>query len=290
MNEFKNFLITGINGFIGKKLAEELKKRKYYVIGLDKNEIYANLYANYKFDITSWEELKKIEKKIDCIIHLAAVTDNRTERNLIYKVNVSGTSNICKLGAKLNVKKIIYLSTVSVYSSYDKKYIDENTQIEPVNYYGETKYKAEEIITNCGINYTILRPTNIFSDSEDKWSEYFGRVKNTGKDFGILFYRNRNIHLLFVKDLINVVIKCIDDEKSSNNIFIVADNEEYYNEKNVFKVLLNAYNSKKKLLLHPLDFFDKKKDIRIFSEQKLLHTLNYRHQYGVDSGLKQRFN
>lgn len=289
MNEKSNkysVLITGINGFIGKSLAIKLINNDFNVIGTDINDkcdVQNIIY--YKCDITDYSDFKQITTSIDFIIHLAALTNPNLDRNLIYNVNVKGVENICNFAKLRNIKKIIYISTVSVYSSYNLKYIDENVQDNPINYYGETKLLAEKIIKNSGIDWTILRPTNIFGGKDVKYKNYFRKIKYRGKRLGIVFYYNRNLHLLYLNDLIDVIKECIENPKSNNQTFIVSDNKCNTFEKNVLKELIKIFNIKKRLCIFPL--FWKNKDKRIFLSSKLRKHLDYEFKYGVYEGLKE---
>jgi len=280
-------LVTGIDGFLGRPLAEELIKNNYSVIGIDKNNSSNNKYISYTADISNWVELDalQINEPVDFIIHLAALTDPNTDRNLMYNVNVRGTENICLLGQKLKIQKIIYISTVSVYSSFNLKYIDESTPVNPVNYYGEIKLAAEKIIQSSGINFTILRPTNIFGIPGDKYANYFHKIKYRGKRLGIVFYYNRNTHLLYLYDLIDVIKTCIQNSASDGQIFIVSDDENNTFEKNILSETIKILGIKKTLLPYPL--FWRNKDSRAFSSGNLTRILKFKIRYGVNAGLKR---
>lgn len=285
-----NCLITGILGFVGKNLARELQKNNYYISGLDKIDASDVTSEFYKADICNWDELNALQFKepVDYIIHLAALTDPDTVQDLMYKVNVKGTENICKLGQKLHIKKIIYISTVSVYSNFDLKYIDESTPVNPVNYYGATKLEAERIIQNSGLNWTILRPTNIFGIAGDKYSNYFNKIKQRGIRIGVIFYYFRNTHLLYLFDFIDVIKICIINEMSDNNIFIISNDDYNIMEKNIIDYVMNYL--KVKTLILPSPLFWKNIDKRIFLNSILKTKLNYKINFGVYKGLLNYFN
>ncbi len=278
----KSVLITGINGFVGKHLIEIFEK-EYFVIGLDicEQSRSKKIKKYYQIDITNKSQLFQITDDIDFIVHLSALTNPNIEKEKLYKVNVEGVKNICEFAKIKNIKKIIYLSSVSVYSEVCGKIITEETKTKPINYYGETKLAAEEVIKNSGLIYTILRPTNIFGEGREDYKKYFERIKVRGKRLGIIFYRNRNTHLLYVKDVRDVIEFCLENEQTNNEIYIVADAEEKFNEKEIFKILLEYYGLKKILLPYPL--FWGKVDKRIFSAKKLNKIFTFR--YGIAQGI-----
>ncbi len=291
--------ITGVSGFIGGELKLKLKSSGYSVAGLDKNIIDSLNNSEtdefYKADITDKAELDKIfqSKKYDCIIHLAAISNPAAEKKIMHSINVIGTENICSLAKITGAKKIIYISTASVYSSLNDRYITEETIECPNNYYGETKLEAEKIIKSSGLNFTILRPTNIFGLARLDYISYFERVKKSGRKFDFCLYRDRKIHLLYVFDLIDAIIRCISEDRSNNETFIVADSEEYYTEKTLFKILAKIFGVYRIFIPIPT-FIDSKKnncfcDKRIFIEKRIKEKIEWYPQYGVESGLRDIF-
>ena len=102
-------LITGSEGFIGKHLFKYLKKKKIIVYPYD-------LYLSQ--DILDKKTLEKAIKKVDYIIHLAAVGDvyqaEKDPQNTL-KVGIIGTQNLIDVANRYPIKKIIYASTWEVY-------------------------------------------------------------------------------------------------------------------------------------------------------------------------------
>ena len=74
-----------------------------------------------------------------------------------------------KWAIKSGTKKIIYLSSISVFGNNHDKNISESSKCIPVNIYGKTKYNAERLVLDAcqknSIQYLILRPSSI-----DTWA------------------------------------------------------------------------------------------------------------------------
>ena len=71
----RNILVTGGSGFIGSNIVDLLVKKNFNVTVIDKKKP-KNLKTKFiKSDLSNIKNLKKITKNIDCIYHLAGVSD-----------------------------------------------------------------------------------------------------------------------------------------------------------------------------------------------------------------------
>ena len=151
-------LVTGANGLVGSKFTE-LFKDKYDFDILELSDPVNPI------DITNLEAVKhRFEaSKAKACIHFAAFTnvtaawEQRGKMDgLAYKVNVTGTENISKAAAQKSVH-VIHLSTAYVFDGENKEMYVESDKMNPIEWYGETKAHAEDVITNANHSWTILR-------------------------------------------------------------------------------------------------------------------------------------
>ena len=170
-----NVIVTGGAGFIGSHLVKYLVKKHQNVTVVDnlKNGKLENLQSVknkikfIKMDILDYDSLKKIGKNIDCIFHHAALTsvpDSFTKQEEYHNVNVNGTENILKLAKEFGFK-VIFASSASVYGNQKKIPIKENAKKTPLNPYGLTKIKAEELCVKYskkGVSVIVLRYFNVY--------------------------------------------------------------------------------------------------------------------------------
>ena len=148
-------LVTGDKGYIGTALCKELNDLKYDLVGLD-IDLYDDFvktkrnYKRIKKDIRNID-LKDL-KGIDCVIHLAAISNDplgELSGKITYDINYKATVKLAKLAKKSSVDTFIYISTQSVYgiSSNISKEIKEDTKnIKPLTAYAKSKYKAEKVL------------------------------------------------------------------------------------------------------------------------------------------------
>ena len=155
--------ITGLAGMLGCNIAYKLRK-EYIISGVDLIKVNMENVDSYEFDALDYKKLSDCLKEVnpDIIIHTAAAVNvDKCETELDYaeKLNVKMTDNICRAAREVGAK-IIYISTDAVFDGTDENLYYENDKVCPINIYGKTKFKGEEIVRICGESL-ILR-TNIY--------------------------------------------------------------------------------------------------------------------------------
>jgi len=190
-------IITGSEGYIGKRLQERLKQ----------HEEVLNLDIKTGDDITK-SLAKYIFFKPDVIFHLAALTsveDSFKNPKETFRTNVWGTNNIMKLGGK-----IIFPSSATVYGN--KRLAKEENNLEPQSPYAESKAVGEYFVQYSGLHYTILRMGNVIGGEPTR---VLKALKEGGKIFGDGTHTRDYIH---IEDVLDAMIMAIDWEDGIYNI------------------------------------------------------------------------
>ena len=208
-----NILVTGGEGFIGKKLVNRLIKEKHNVISLDKinsADIIADLSdENFNFDCVD---------NIDYIFHLAAQPGGYFSLKDPYidgKWNCLGTINVVKLAQKLKVKKLIYISSMAIYGNQELS-SEEHSKHNPISFYGVSKFTGELytklIYEHSNIPYTIFRLFATYGSGQDLNNKHQGILsiyldQALNKDtVEITGSKNRVRELIHVDDVIEALI------------------------------------------------------------------------------------
>ena len=199
-----NLLITGALGHIGSYYLTHVHKikniNKIYVI--DKiNEKILNL-INLKirkkihfFNQDLSKEKINISNKIniDCLIHLASITDAAASINNkkeVYRNNLNCFKNVLNF-CKIRKVKLIHVSSTSVYGSRDF-YIDESCkELRPQSPYAHVKIKEEKILkkTNNKFKFVTLRFGTIVGPSSGM------RFHTAVNKFCMQAYTNTPLHV-----------------------------------------------------------------------------------------------
>ena len=169
-----NFLITGGCGYIGTLLTKHLLSKKNKVTVVD-NCWFGNFHKKNKMlkvikkDMRNFEDLNI--NGINTIIHLANIANDPTvELNptLSWEVNVLASKLIARHAVKNKVKKIIFLSSGSVYGVKKEKKVTENLKLNPISTYNKTKMIAERVFLSFKdkIDIMCIRPATVCGLSE----------------------------------------------------------------------------------------------------------------------------
>lgn len=160
----KHVLLTGSNGLLGQKLVSQLAGRLNVKLmatsrGVNRHPDREG-YIYEPADLTVADDWEKIfsEHKPTELIHAAAMTQVdlcEKERELCDEINIESVKRLVEL-CKKHKTRMIFISTDFIFSGNEGPYL-ETDQPDPVNYYGQSKLKAEQYIMESGVDYVILR-------------------------------------------------------------------------------------------------------------------------------------
>ena len=159
-------LVTGGAGFIGSHVVDKLRDRGVSVRVFDMvMPTFRRDIEFYQGSLLDLEALRMSLNGIDAIYHLAAVADVKSvfeEPHFSEGINVRGTINVLEAARKIGVGRVIYGSTIWVYSEVPETYVDEDTLLKPPSHlYTATKIASEYYCRSYSklynISTTILR-------------------------------------------------------------------------------------------------------------------------------------
>lgn len=158
-------LITGIGGFVGPYLAENLKNHGYDVYGIERHGSGSDKI--FLGDILDTDFLSKTinDLKPDLIFHLAgfsSVQKSFSDPELCMKINVQGTKNILELLSHSQKKtRLVVISSAEIYGIPKLVPIAESHPLKPTSPYGQSRLAQEDLISSYpDHDIVILRSFN----------------------------------------------------------------------------------------------------------------------------------
>lgn len=275
--------ITGAGGFIGSKV---LKKLMDYE-GIDILALSRERYDGVPLNKVRWgrtdysvNSLSGILGNVDVIIHLAAT---RGTQGLIsdYHVNEIITENILLVMNKLNIKHIVFASSIAVYSDITKIPWQENICLQPKTLYGISKASCEYLCIfyahKFKFRYTILRIAQVLGIEERRKGMMNNFIESAclNKQLIVNGKSVAKRQFIYVDDLAKTFVLCAIRQYKESIILNVGMQEAYTNLSIAKTVNLVFENS---------NFVDYKDNIDESIDSSFMDT----HQYISVLGLKPK--
>lgn len=204
--------ITGASGMLGYTLATHFAEI-HDVLGLyNKHKPISNNGIFVSVDLRNTEKFRNVIKRFnpDIIIHCAAITDVdycEVNKKHAKEINEKTTRKVMEISKEISAK-MIFISTDSVFDGQNGNY-NETSQLNPLNYYANTKKNAEEIIRHNLDDYIIFR-TNIFGKKNDgKLSLAQWILYNANEHHKVMLFEDVIFNPLHVSSLSTIIEQSI---------------------------------------------------------------------------------
>jgi NADH dehydrogenase len=215
---YKSVFITGVTGFVGSYILDELISNEFKVKALIRNKSkIKKYYDNCEYIVGDVLEVDTYENQVDetdCIINLVGIIKEIKRKNITFeRLHIDATKNLLMVAEKKGIKRFIHMSANGV---------TEGTSIK----YYQTKYKAEELVKKSNLEYTIFRPSIIFGKGD-------GFVTLLAKNLKILpFFINFGkgnfpFQLIDVSDVATCFVKSINNNQTFNKTYCLCGEKIY---------------------------------------------------------------
>lgn len=256
----QKILVTGATGFLGKYIVEELVRSGAQVFALGRNEQAGKKLEETgavfcRGDITDKTSCAGFFEGIDGVIHAGALSTVWGRWEDFKAVNVDGTRNICELCAESGVKRLVFVSSPSVYSGKKDRFNikeDDYDSSNELNYYIKSKILAEAVIREfCskGLYTVTIRPRGLFGIGD---TSLVPRLLLANKKSGIpLFHGGKNyVDITCVESAAHACVLALDAHNCNGEVFNITNGEPMQFRK-ILEMFLSAIDEQPKYLRLP---------------------------------------
>jgi nucleoside-diphosphate-sugar epimerase len=236
-------LIIGGAGYIGSWLVRRLLEEGEHVRVLD-SAIYGFgavqdllSHPNLEFlqgDCRNIQDVVKAMRGVSKVVHLAAIVGDpacEVDRKTTIEINYAATRMLVEIAKGHGVERFLFASSCSVYGATDEL-MDENSQVEPISLYGETKVSSEKTLLQSGsscFHPVIMRFGTVFGlSSRPRFDLVVNLLSARAYQDGVITVFNGQQWRPFVhvKDLAEAIILLLRAPLNaiSGEIFNVGDN------------------------------------------------------------------
>lgn len=230
-------LLTGTSGFVGSALLSKLQELPAFkVVSAIRSAVSPaeDTVVVGNFDGTT--DYSSALTNVDVVVHAAArahiMRDEVADPLLEYrKVNVDGSLNLARQAVAAGVKRFIYISSIKVNgeSTTGLPFFTETDAAKPEDPYGVSKHEAEKglclLAQETGLEVVIIRPPLVYGPGVK--ANFLSLVKLSATWLPLPFGAvNNRRSMVYVGNLVDLIIRCINHPSAANEIFLVSDGED----------------------------------------------------------------
>jgi UDP-glucose 4-epimerase len=231
-------LVTGGSGFIGSHVLDVLAARGHSAVNFDRVESphHENgVVHTIRGDATDADVLAAAMDGCDAVIHLAAmadVNDVQADPEGAETANARATLAVLEAARRADVKRVVYGSTIWVYSDVPETEVCEDTRLEPpAHLYTATKLAGELYCRSYaelyGIEYTVLRFGIPYGPRARDATVLaaFTRKALAGEPLTVAGSGDQTRRFVYVEDLADGVVRALEAPAAANRIYNLAGTE-----------------------------------------------------------------
>jgi uncharacterized protein YbjT (DUF2867 family) len=189
--------ITGGTGFVGRNIARALTGQGHEVIllarGRDTTEPTIRQHKNVHYVALGLDDATKLAEAFagcTAVVHCAGI-NREADGQTFHRVHVDGTRNVVVAAQQAGVQKIILISFL-------------RARPDCGSAYHESKWAAEEIVRQSGLNYTVLKCGVIYGHG-DHMLDHLSHAFYTFPLFAFVGFRDQLIRPTTVEDIARIV-------------------------------------------------------------------------------------
>jgi nucleoside-diphosphate-sugar epimerase len=214
--------ITGGRGFIGSHLANRLSSEGHEVVLIARRwreEETTEISSRMKFvtsDLGKTTILGKVFAGCDAVAHCAGI-NREIGKQTYQRVHVEATRNVVNVAHEAGVRKVVLMSFL-------------RARPNCASPYHESKWAAEEIVRESGLDYTIIKAGVVYGRG-DHMLDHLSHALHTFPVFGLVGLKEKAVRPLAIEDLVHVMrASLVDDRLKRQTIALLGPEEIYLNE------------------------------------------------------------
>lgn len=210
--------ITGGTGFVGRHLAERLLEEGHKVVVVSRHASAdagsaSQCVNRVASDLSSVSVLAEAFRGCDGVAHCAGI--NRELGSQTYdRIHVQGTRNVVAAARRAGVRRIALMSFLRARPNCGSPY-------------HESKYAAEEIVRNSGLDYTIVKAGMVYGRG-DHMLDHLSHALHTFPVFAKVGLHEKAIRPLAIEDLVYVLRAALVDARLPCKTIAVTGAEQLY--------------------------------------------------------------
>jgi NADH dehydrogenase len=207
--------VTGASGFVGEEILRQLHAAGYDIRILarkEKSSAVQSAAARFKVeihpgDVTDAQTLSGALTGCDAVIHLVGII-SEAGKSTYENIHTRGTQNMVAAAQSAGVRRFIYMSALG-------------TRPNAVARYHQSKWAAEDILRNSGLDYTIFRPSIIYGP-HDHFVNLFASLSRFSPVLPVIGDGRAKLQPVPVADVARCFVGALSEPRSIGQTFDLA--------------------------------------------------------------------
>lgn len=303
---YDKVLVTGGAGFIGSHTVDALLEERTQVWVID--DLSAGTLRNLRIwkktrrfhftknTVTRYDVVDSLVRKVDAVVHLAAIVSpyfSVRKPDMVNEVNVSGTLNVLRAAAKRRIKRIVFASSSSVYGNQAVLPISESNPLDPITPYGVSKLSAEKYCgafhQTYGVSTVSLRYFNVYGERQSA-SPYSGVIAifanqlSRGRRPTIYGDGEQTRDFIHISDVVRANVHALETDRGLGQAFNIGTGHPT-SIKQLYRILAESLNKSE---FSPVSAAPRRGDIRdsYANIDRTIGVLGFQPKVELKSGLK----
>ncbi len=210
-----NVLVAGGTGFIGTNLCEELASRGHDVTALSRRPDDDSLPDGVDIamgDVSAYDSIADIVAEHDVVVNLVALSPlfQPGEDTSHEEIHLEGTRNLVRAAETGDIGRFVQMSALDAHPHAETAYL-------------RTKGRAEEVVRESTLEWTIFRPSVVFGDGAEFVD--FTKTLTTPYVTGLPGGGKTPFQPIWVGDLVPMLADAVEDDQHVEEIYEIGGPE-----------------------------------------------------------------
>ena len=243
-------LVTGASGFVGRHVVPSLLAGGHQVVAMVRTPTAGEMVrgglpsAQRKDveirigDVTRPDTLAPAMAGVDGVVHLVAIPRDFNHGADLRLVNTEGTRAVVAAMREAGVRRLVHMSAMGVAD-------------DPTLHYASSKAKAEALVRDSGLGWTILKPSLQFGEGDGFFNIIAGLVRLSPGIVPVPGDGSSRFQPIHVSDVAAVVVRSIADPTAIGGTFELGG-PRYWTYREITREVLSALGKRRAILPMPV--------------------------------------
>ena len=243
-------LVTGASGFVGRHLVPSLVAAGHDVVALVRTPttgemVLGRLSTGQRAhvetrigDVTRPATLAPTMAGVDAVVHLVAIPRDFNGGADLRLVNTEGTRSIVAAMKEAGVRRLVYMGALGVAD-------------DPSLHYASSKAKAEALVRDSGLGWTILKPSLQFGEGDGFFNIIAGLVRISPGLVPVPGNGGARFQPIHTDDVATVVVRALGDPMTIGQSFDLGG-PRYWTYREITHEVLGALGKRRLIIPVPV--------------------------------------